>query len=325
MQIPKHKKIQLTGLSLFTYSQGKYFCLHDNGHDPVCDWIIKSKVIYEHYVLMMIAPILRECSYLVDVGCHVGTYTYAKQLTGNFNNTLSIDASQDNLELARINNNNRTNFESIHGFWIDESIGETHTMLSNEFKGKGHDKLHSNITNNPDGSFKIPNIKTNTIFDWIEKQHHNAKATTKPGFIKIDIDGSEVNTSKELCASLTCTKVPFIMLIETGNHKVIEELTELEVKILALLPGNNFLVCCQETFSDSNSLFCLHQTLALITGYLNKIARNDAYLRFTRTQLDGKSLTISSPFGELKSESSIINSHWAEHLSKYNIPMFCYG
>jgi hypothetical protein len=238
---------------------------------------------------------------------------------------LSIDASQDNLELARINNNNRTNFESIHGFWIDESVGDTHTMLSNEFKGKGHEKLHSSITNNPDGSFKIPNIKTSTIFDWIQKQHHNAEATTKTGFIKIDIDGSERNTSKELCASLICAKAPFIMLIETGDHKVIEALTELGIKVLALLPGNNFLICCQEMLLDNNSIFCLYQTLALITGYLNCIARENDFLRQQGIQRDGKSITISTRFGELKSESSIINSYWAEHLSKYNIPKFCYG
>lgn len=319
------KNIQLTSPSYFTYSQGKYFHVHGSGHDPVCDWIINSKCMYEHYVLMMISPILRECSYLVDIGCHVGTYTYAKWLTGNLTRTLSIDASQENIDIAKMNNANLGKFDSIHGFWVDEETSHSHTLLSNEFKGKGHDKLHSSITHNPENSFKIPNIRTSAIIDWINDDQHLKSPEAKPGFIKIDIDGSEVNTSEELCTSLIHTKSPFIMLIETGSPKVIEALVELGIQVLALLPGNNFLVCNQETFSETKHAFCLHQTLALTASYLNKMAKDADFLRRNGARRDGKSITFQTPFGEFTSESSIINNHWEEHLAKHNIPMLCYG
>ena len=319
------KNIQLTSPSFFAYSQGKHFHVHESGHDPVCDWIINTKCIYEHYVLMMISPILRECSYLVDIGCHVGTYTYAKQLTGNFARTLSIDASQENIEIAKLNNANLGNFNSIHGFWVDEKNSQSNTLLSNKFKGQGHDKLHSSITHNPENSFKIPNIRTSAIIDWINDDQESENSETKTGFIKIDIDGSEVNTSEELCASLIHTKSPFIMLIETASPKVIEALVELGVRVLALLPGNNFLVCSQETFSETTSSFCLHQTLALTVSYLNKMSKDVDTLRRTGARRDGKSITFQTRFGEFTSESSIINNYWDEHLTKYDIPMFCYG
>lgn len=321
----KSKQIQLSTISLFPYAHNKFIQAHEYGYDPVCDWIIKNKMIYEHYVLMMLAPVLRECSYLVDIGCHIGTYTYAKQLAGNFNSTLSIDASRENIELARINLIDQNNFDSMHGFWIDKNVCESHTLLANEFKGKGHDKLHGSITNNPANSFKIPNIRTSTISNWINEHQHNAEPGTQLGFVKIDIDGSEENTSQELCASLICTKAPFIMLIETGNPKVIESLTDLGMKIMALLPGNNFLLCCPNINASHNSVFCIHQILSLTVGYLNMVIKDDSFLMHTNTIRDNKLIRISTPFGDLTAESSIMSNSWKEHLSGYDFPVFCYG
>ena len=192
-----NQAIKLTNGSFFPRSQGKYFYVHKKGHDSVCDWIIDQKTIYEHYVLMMITPILRDCSYMVDIGCHVGTYTFAKILCENYTNTLSIDASQENLEMAKANNNSHNCFKSIHGFWVDSSVSQDYTFISNNFSGD-HDDLHSCITSNPEKSSVIPNIRTNAIYEWINEEHKKSSQTGKPGFIKIDIDGSEVNIVSQL-------------------------------------------------------------------------------------------------------------------------------
>ena len=310
--------------SYFPCSTGKYFHIFQEGRDPVCDWIINNQQIYESHVLMMISPILRKCSYLVDIGCHVGTYTFAKMLCGNQSSTLSIDASLENIEMAKRNSINHQSFSSIHGFWVDTNIRATHTMISNDYKGS-HNYLHRSVTNTKKDSFAIENIKTTTITKWIEEKTQKPEPKNKHGFIKIDIDGSEANTSTELCASLIHLKTPFIMLIETDSPDVITALDDIGMKILALLPGNNFLICCQETLSRSESLFCLHETFGLITGHLNAKASSDKWLKRTGTQRDNRPVTIETAYGKHKSESSIIKGYWPKHLTKYNIPMFCYG
>ena len=323
MKLTRSQIIQLNS-SYFPYSALKHFHVFEKGRDPVCDWIISSQQLYEHYVLMMITPILRECSYLVDIGCHIGTYTFAKMLTGNNGSTLSIDASRENIELAKKNSLNHPCFNSIHGFWVEKNNSNTHTLISNKFKGN-HNKLHSSITNSPGDSFAIPNIKTTSICDWIEQEIQRSGSEKNPGLIKIDIDGSELNTSKELCASLIQLNTPFIMLIETGKPKVIEALNDIGMKPLALLPGNNFLVCCQEALIQRKSLFLINETFGLITAFLNMTASDDDWLRRTGTKRDNKPVTIQTTYGKHKSESSIVNDYWPQHLSKYNIPMFCYG
>lgn len=324
MENSNRQKIHFSSETYFTNSFKKHFYVHKKGRDPVCDWVINNKCIYEGHLLMMISPILRECSYMVDIGCHVGTYTYAKMLTGNYSNTLSIDASQENIETARMNASNHVNFNSIHGFWVEKSVANAHTLISSEYRGD-HNKLHVNITNNPENSLKIPNVKTSSIYDWIKKEQQSIEPEANSGFIKIDIDGSEKNTAAELCALLIQAKAPFIMQIETSNPAIIEELSDLGLQILALLPGDNFLVCCPRTLTKRPSLFCLHQTFGLIISYLNKMANDDDWLRQTATQRNNKPIKISTPYGEHKCESSIVKGHWIKDLSKYDIPMFCYG
>ncbi len=324
MEHANRQKIHLSSETYFTNSHGKYFYVYEKGRDTVCDWIINNKCIYEDHLLMMISPILRECSYMVDIGCHVGTYTYAKMLTGNYGNTLSIDASKENIEVARMNISNHKNFNSIHGFLVEKNAGDAHTLISKEYRGD-HDKLRDCITTNPENTFKIPNVKTSSIYDWIEEEKQNIEPETKPGFIKMDIDGSEKTTAAELCALLIQARAPFIMQIETCNPVIIEELSSLGMQILALLPGDNFLVCCPKTLSQRQSLFCLHQTFGLITSHLNKKANDDAWLRRTATQRNDKPIKISTPYGEHNCESSIVKGHWIKDLSKYDIPMFCYG
>ena len=310
--------------SFFPHSQDKYFHVFENGRDPVCDWIISNQKIYESYVLMMITPILRECSYLIDIGCHVGTYTFAKMLCENHSNTLSIDASQENIAMAKINSFNHCGFNSIHGFLVDASVSETHTFISNEYNGS-HNLLHSSIRKNSSNTLAIPNIKTSAICNWINAESQKLGSEKKYGLIKIDIDGSEKNTSQELCASLTGAKEPFIMLIETNDPEVIEELNGLGMQILAFLPGNNFLICSREALVQKESLFCLHQSFGLITGYLNAMASNSDWLKKTGCQRDDRPVTIKTKYGFHKADSSIVSDYWSNHLSKYQVPMFCYG
>lgn len=80
------------------------FFVYKNSHDPVCNWMSDNNMLYEHYVLHFLKPLLQSSSIMVDIGSNVGCYSYYYRKHANRDGSLlCIGANSLNLELLRIN------------------------------------------------------------------------------------------------------------------------------------------------------------------------------------------------------------------------------
>ena len=308
----------------FGPAAGRELFLHPKGHDPVCNWIHTYGLMYEHYNLMMLYPILRECEYMVDIGCHIGTYSYSKQLAGNFSNTLAIDAIKSNIDIAKLNLVRNEGFEWMHGMWVDESIKKPFTKMNLSFRDRGHKHLHSNVVTEENMYFEIPNIRTKTIAGWCSRNQKNCTNDRGFGFIKIDIDGSESDVACELFDSLAILEIPFFALLETSDYGVYARTKASGLVPLALLPGNNFLFCTKAMDRSEGYSFVIHELLLLISSYLNLVSRDVSFLRQKGLWRDNKAIVFERSHGVFNLDSSVVSDYWSEKLKKEAIPKFCY-
>ena len=307
--------------SLFSPGNNNGMYVHDMGYDPVSDWVINSKIIYEHYVLMMISPLLSLSHSIVDLGCHVGTYSYAAQLLNKSILTLSIDTNDRNLEICKINSLYRKQHVFLHGFWDSTTTAE-HVYV-NDPKKSGHQDLYASLSKEykTAAQVKVPIIGNQPIIEFLGSSDY---LEPKFHFIKIDVDGGEVDNAVALIASIIKRNIKFYIMIETADHSTFVKIKKLGLTLLGLLPGNNFVFCTPTLVETmSTSIF-----LSSAASYLNLIIENEETLKFLNSQGSYKvqqSVNIITPFGKISLNGKILNKYWEKLLQDENIPIMCYG
>jgi len=152
---------------------------------------LSIKGVYEEFETEIVKKIIKKGDVVVDIGANIGYYTllFAK-LVGNDGKVFAFEPEPTNFELLK-KNSEINSYKNVTLIKKAVSNKTEKTMLHLSKDNKGSHTLVN--TKYDDGSIEIESIRFDEYFK---------KYSGKINFIKIDIEGSEVNAIKSMFSFL---------------------------------------------------------------------------------------------------------------------------
>ena len=288
------------------------FVVYENCQDPVSNWIANNRILFEHYVLYLIKPLLQSSFLLVDIGSNIGSYSYFyKNFANPKGHMICIDANSINLELLKINCKSSNDSNYLNKFWLSDN-SEKSTFSQQDLPIKSYFK-HSLSLQESSGQ-AIDAISNSELVSLIKEKFVQINPQSKAAmhyFIKIDVDGNEKHSAQELFQKLKSIDVNFFALVEVNDPSTYVEICQCGMIPKALLPGNNFLFASSNLHTNSDCF--ANDTYALIAAYSNRLLDVTA-LENQSLIIDKREIYLKTRFGTNIAKCRVMSKYWWDTL-----------